>query len=53
MSTHPARRGWSYAEFARLPDDGNRYEIIDGELFATPSPHPVTLALSDFIRGYV
>jgi len=21
-----------------LPDDGNRYEIIDGELFVTPSP---------------
>jgi Uma2 family endonuclease len=41
MATHPARRGWSYAEFARLPDDGNRYEIIDGELFVTPSPDPV------------
>jgi Uma2 family endonuclease len=41
MATHPARRGWSYADFARLPDDGNRYEVIDGELFVTPSPHPV------------
>lgn len=40
MATHPARRGWSYAEFARLPDDGNRYEVIDGELFVTPSPQP-------------
>jgi Uma2 family endonuclease len=40
MATHPARRGWSYAEFARLPDDGNRYEIIDGELSVTPSPRP-------------
>ncbi|MBB4634594.1 Uma2 family endonuclease [Longimicrobium terrae] len=38
MATHPARRGWSYAEFRRLPDDGNRYEVIDGELFVTPSP---------------
>jgi Uma2 family endonuclease len=41
MATHPARRGWSYAEFARLPDDGNRYEIIDGELCVTPSPRPL------------
>jgi Uma2 family endonuclease len=22
----------------RLPDDGNRYEVIDGELFVTPAP---------------
>jgi Uma2 family endonuclease len=41
MATHPARRGWSYAEFARLPDDGKRYEVIDGELYVTPSPNPV------------
>jgi Uma2 family endonuclease len=41
MATHPHRRGWSYAEFARLPDDGNRYEVIDGELHVTPAPRPV------------
>ncbi|MGQ0813080.1 MAG: Uma2 family endonuclease [Gemmatimonadota bacterium] len=23
---------WTYAEYARLPDDGNRYEVLDGEL---------------------
>ncbi|HEX8430066.1 MAG TPA: Uma2 family endonuclease [Longimicrobium sp.] len=38
MATNPARRGWSYAEFSRLPDDGNRYEIIDGEVYVTPAP---------------
>ncbi|MGQ0562490.1 MAG: Uma2 family endonuclease [Gemmatimonadota bacterium] len=32
-STH-----WTYAEYARLPDDGNRYEVLDGELLVTPSP---------------
>ena len=41
MATHPARRGWSYAEFARLPDDGNRYEVIGGELYVTPGPRRV------------
>jgi Uma2 family endonuclease len=38
MSTHPAVREWTYAEFARLPDDGNRYEVIAGELCVTPPP---------------
>ena len=38
MSTQPAVREWTYAEFARLPDDGNRYEVIAGELYVTPAP---------------
>jgi Uma2 family endonuclease len=38
MSTQPAVRGWTYEEFARLPDDGNRYEVIAGELHVTPPP---------------
>lgn len=33
-----AKRPWTYDELQRLPDDGNRYEIIDGELYVTPSP---------------
>src|SRR5688500_454525 len=35
--TAPAQ-GWTYEEFARLPDDGNRYEVIAGELYVTPAP---------------
>lgn len=38
MSIDTAVRRWTYDEFARLPDDGNRYEIIAGELFATQTP---------------
>ena len=38
MATHPAVREWTYAEFARLPDDGNRYEVIAGEVYVTPPP---------------
>jgi Uma2 family endonuclease len=30
--------GWTVDELDRLPDDGNRYEIVDGELFVTPAP---------------
>jgi len=30
--------GGSYVEYARPPDDGNRYEVVDGEVLTTPSP---------------
>jgi Uma2 family endonuclease len=30
---------WTTADLELLPDDGNRYEIIDGELFVTRAPH--------------
>ena len=33
-----SRNGWTLDGLAALPDDGNRYEIIDGELFVTPTP---------------
>jgi Uma2 family endonuclease len=31
---------WTYSEYARLPDDGNRYEVVDGEVLVTPAPTP-------------
>ncbi len=31
---------WTYSEYARLPDDGNRYEVIDGEVLVTPASAP-------------
>jgi Uma2 family endonuclease len=30
---------WKSADLELLPDNGNRYEIIDGELLVTRSPH--------------
>ncbi|MUL36923.1 Uma2 family endonuclease [Gloeocapsopsis dulcis] len=30
---------WTTADLKLFPDDGNRYEIIDGELFVTKAPH--------------
>ena len=29
----------TYDDYARIPDDGNRYEIIDGELYLNPAPN--------------
>lgn len=34
----PTRSDWTVAELQQLPDDGNRYEIIDGVLYVTPAP---------------
>jgi Uma2 family endonuclease len=41
MSSHAAVHRWTYDEFARLPDDGNRYEVIGGELYVSPAPAPI------------
>ncbi|HET6951354.1 MAG TPA: Uma2 family endonuclease [Acidimicrobiales bacterium] len=30
----------TYADLEALPEDGKRYELIDGELFVSPSPSP-------------
>ncbi len=32
------KRPWIVDDLQGLPDDGNRYEVIDGELFVTPAP---------------
>ena len=50
----------SYADLQRMPDDGNRYELYDGELYVVPSPLPrhqmvskrLFLALVEFTRTH-
>jgi len=32
---------WTYEDYRRLPDDGWRYEIIEGELYMSPAPDPI------------
>ena len=32
------RRRWTASDLLDLPNDGNRYEVVDGELFVTPAP---------------
>lgn len=31
---------WTLEEVHSLPDDGNKYELVRGELFVTPPPNP-------------
>lgn len=34
----PTQGNWTYADWEQLPDDGNRYEIIEGVLYVTTAP---------------
>jgi Uma2 family endonuclease len=38
-STASEKIRWTTADLELFPDDGQRYEIIDGELFVTRAPH--------------
>src|SRR4051794_10340535 len=38
MAMPELKRRWTVAERDRLADDGNRYEVVDGELLVTPAP---------------
>jgi Uma2 family endonuclease len=40
---------WTVEMLDALPDDGHRYEIIDGELYVTPTPSDVhQLVIGEF-----
>ena len=38
MHMATAAKRWTLEEVHRLPDDGNKYELVRGELFLTPPP---------------
>jgi Uma2 family endonuclease len=48
---------WTLEELHSLPDDGNKYELVHGELFVTPAPAPshetVTARLARALEAYV
>lgn len=34
----PAQGHWTYADYLRLPEDGQRYEVLRGHLYVTAAP---------------
>lgn len=58
MKVHGARATlpMTYHEYALLPQDRNRYEVLDGELYMTPSPsyqhQRVVAELTSILREY-
>jgi len=53
----PGRRRLTQADLDDTPDDGNRWEIIDGELHVTPQPTPahqnVVMQLGAILNAHV
>lgn len=53
----PAAASWTRERVLALPPDGNRYELIDGELLVSPTPRPAhqfaVLELALLIDQYV
>lgn len=46
VTTLPRGRAYTRADLETMPDDGHRYEIVDGALLATPSPSLLHQAVS-------
>jgi len=36
----PEQGRWTYEDYLKLADDGNRYEVIEGVLYVAPAPNP-------------
>src|SRR5436309_3909099 len=53
----PPQGSWTYENYAALPEDGQRYEIVNGVLVMTPAPTPdhqsITLRLSYYFFVHV
>ncbi len=49
----PKQGHWTYAEYARLADDGNRYEIMNGVLIMAPAPSLDHQGISALLTYYL
>jgi hypothetical protein len=48
-----ATRRYTYQDLVETPDDGRRYEIIDGELYASASPQDSVESVNGRMRSSV
>ena len=57
MSMPEILERWTAARVRELPDDGNRYEVVDGELLVTPAPRlphqEAAFRLAQILDGHV
>jgi Uma2 family endonuclease len=58
--TRPQQGEWTLEDWRLLPEDGDRYEVLDGVLFVTPAPRAVhqrackhlLLALEEYLAAF-
>ncbi len=53
----PPQGSWTYDDYAALPEDGHRYEIVNGVLVMAPAPSPehqeIVLEIASYLRTHV
>ena len=53
----PPQGSWTYDDYAALPDDGHRYEIVNGVLVMAPARTPehqdIVLEIAAYLRTHV
>lgn len=49
----PPQGSWTYEAYAALPDDGQRYEIVQGVLVMSPAPEPSHQGIAGKIYRYL
>jgi Uma2 family endonuclease len=53
----PPQGQWTYADYAALPEDGKRYEVVKGVLYMTLAPMPghqsVCVEIMAYLRQYI
>jgi len=53
----PGQGHWTYNHYAALPDDGHRYEVVDGVLYMSPAPgefhQKISLLFSHYLLTHV
>lgn len=53
----PPQGQWTYADYAAIPDDGKRYEVVKGVLYMSPAPTPdhqaIGLEIAAYLRQYI
>jgi Uma2 family endonuclease len=60
MALHDLARKLTYEDYALIPEDGQRHEIIDGEHYVSPAPYlphqdllvELTLRLGGFVKAH-
>lgn len=53
----PRQGEWTYQSYAQIPDDGRRYEIVNGVLYMSPSPNVphqrIVIRLIRYLTRYI